>query len=93
MKGELTMKTKTGTSAVSALTGNQYYGGLNRRFERRATLLRRLGFKYQHIDGLPMACFVRPEPCRRIPRCIPASTLHHADNRAWIDTLRGALGR
>ena len=28
------------------LTSNQYYGGLNRRFDKRASLLRKLGYKY-----------------------------------------------
>jgi len=70
------------------LTSNEYYGGLNRRFDKRAARLRKLGFEYTGTDF--GAFFIR----KRFGRMssIPAPTLHHADARAWFDTLKSALG-
>lgn len=69
---------------LNTLTSNEYYGGLNRRFERRAKLLKRLGFRYEKTEY--GAVFSRKRSYRN-DGCIPAATLHHADRRAWIDTL------
>ena len=71
------------------LTSNEYYGGLNRRFNKRAARLRKLGFEYEatKYNG---AFFTRKRMGRMAS--IPAATLHHADNRAWFDKLSWALG-
>ena len=74
----------------ASLTSNQYYGGLNRRFDRRAALLIRLRFKY--VAGEHGAAFVRPRLCRPA-NSIPAALLSHIDNRAWFDLLAGILRR
>ena len=73
---------------IDRLTSNQYYGGLNRRFDRRAALLIRLRFKY--VAGEHGAAFVRPRVCRPA-NSIPAAMLAHADNRAWFDLLARIL--
>lgn len=79
------------------LTSNQHYGGLNRRFDKRAALLRKLGYKYVAINVKAVAgietnsrdsaaFFVR----FRRPS-ISAAVLHFADKRSWLDVLRSAL--
>jgi hypothetical protein len=75
------MKTKN-------LTTNQHYGGLNRRFARRAALLRRLRFNY--VANEFGAFFVRGSMGYK-PRIIPACVLSLADKRTWFDKLRTAL--
>jgi hypothetical protein len=77
-----TMKTKN-------LTTNQHYGGLNRRFARRAALLRRLRFNY--VANEFGAFFVRGSMGYNKPRIIPACVLSLADKRTWFDKLRTAL--
>lgn len=75
-------------AAVYNLTSNQYYGGLNRRFSRRAALLHRVGFSFdKEANG-----WFHPRRERYGRKCwrIPAALLHHADNRAWYDILRDA---
>ena len=47
---------------IAHLTSNEYWGGLNRRFDRRAKLLRRLGFKYETTEY--GGVFVRAKPWR-----------------------------
>jgi hypothetical protein len=84
---------------TTTITNNQYYGGLNRRFDRRAELLQRLGWKYVicNCDEFPerssrtasLAVFRRTR--RGMCRIIPAATVIHADRRSWIDLLRSAL--
>lgn len=76
------------TRNLNTLTSNEYYGGLNRRFDRRARLLRRLGFAYKRIEEANIAVFARGRINR--PESIPAAVLHHADNLAWINVLRNA---
>lgn len=74
---------------TSELTSNQYYGGLNRRFEKRAKVLRRLGWEYFPVAGLPIAVFRKSFGWK--VRAIQASDLHHADKRAWMDILADNL--
>jgi tryptophanase len=84
-------------SKLQSLTSNQYYGGLNKRFDKRAALLRRFGFSYQRPahacrpgESVSVGVFVRAGR-RRDWDAIPAATLLHADNRAWRDTLKDYL--
>ncbi len=35
---------------MNDLTSNQFYGGMNRRFDNRAALLRRFGFQYEILN-------------------------------------------
>lgn len=72
------------------LTSNQHYRGLNRRFDRRAALLSRFGFKYRQVaQGL--AAFTRVRFGREMN--IAAPVLMHADNRTWQDILATNLYR
>ena len=73
------------------ITSNQAYYGRSRRFDRRAALLHKLGFRYTLAEGLPVGLYVRRQWGR--PQAIPAAVLHYADNRAWIDVLRLHLRR
>lgn len=79
------------------MTSNQYYGGLNRRFDQRSALLRRFGFKYQSLVAIPartggtMGIFVRDRLGR--VQMLPAAEVMHAERRAWRDTLATTLQR
>ena len=73
------------------LTSNQLYGGLNRRFDRRASLLCRLGFKYVAIAE-KIAAFQRAYPFGR-SAIIPAAMVMHATNACWRDHLASTLSR
>jgi len=75
------------------MTNNQYYGGLNRRFEKRARLLRKLGWVYTICELYPVGLFTRRSWCPNKQRAIPAAVLHYADNRAWHDVLATELRR
>jgi hypothetical protein len=72
------------------LTSNQYYGGLNRRFDRRARLLTRLGFVSNLVET-DLRVFTRTRHARKVN--IPAAVLTHADNRAWHEVLASRLYR
>jgi hypothetical protein len=69
------------------LSSNQFYGGLNRRFDSRARRLASLGYRY---TCSPFgAVFVRGSLWRL--ESIPAGLVMHADNRAFIDALRSPM--
>lgn len=71
-----------------SLTSNQYWGGLNRRYDKRATLLRSLGFEY--VDsGHGFAMYSRRRGSRTV--ALPTAFLFHADKRAWFVKLRNIL--
>src|SRR5689334_15256762 len=75
---------------LDTLTSNQYYGGLNARFEKRAVQLRRNGFAYVTLtDGV--VGFTRRR--RGKAQIIPAALLHSADKRLWLDTMARFLDR
>lgn len=67
------------------MTSNEHYGLLNDRFEVRSRILRNLGFRYEHVEGFDMAVFVRPRPGHKVPVCVPAAFVMHADYRCWSD--------
>jgi hypothetical protein len=75
------------------ITSNQHYGALNKRFDRRAILLRKLGWKYTElVPGV--AGFVRSDWIRiGRTQAIPASLVQCADNRTWWDELSHQLRR
>jgi hypothetical protein len=70
----------------NALTNQQYYHGLNRRFQNRASLLSKLGFRYASNQGV--AWFEKIDRVWRL-RKISTGVLFHASNRAFFDHLRG----
>lgn len=68
------------------ITSNEYYGALNRRFDRRASLLRRLGYKYTATVYGGM--FVKQQAKHWQTTSIPASIVMVSHNRDFIQTLR-----
>ena len=82
---------------VSQLTSNEYYGGLNRRYDNRASLLVRLGFVIKFFPGeksdVRVWCRIRPRSGGDRQDTIQTSTVLYADNRAWRDTLCHILRR
>jgi hypothetical protein len=72
----------------SQLTSNQYYGGLNRRFEARQRRLRKMGFLYvcNEIKGAP-ANFIKYRKWSANARVISAQTVLVAENRVYFDML------
>lgn len=79
---------------IGQLTSNQYYGGLNRRFDKRIRLLHRFGFRYR-IDKIGTETFgvlYRKNPFNpHREQCILASELLHSHNRVFRDELRAVL--
>ena len=71
---------------LNGLTSNQYYYGLNRRFEKRAKLLISLGYSYERIPGTTIAVYKKAELGRK--KLILAQTLLHASNRGFIKAMR-----
>lgn len=73
------------------MTSNQYYGALNRRFDKRARFLIKLGFAYSVLPETNIAVFSRPRPFRF--NGIAASAVMLAPPRVWRDKLPGLLQR
>lgn len=78
---------------MNSLTSNQYYKGLNNRFDKRIARLVRMGFK--RVNNEFGSFFARG-----IIRCngfrnqvIPAGLLSSADNRLWNEKLEEILRR
>jgi len=81
------------------ISSNDYYRGLNRRFDRRASRLRRLGFRYTvpeaTVDGRSVklaAIFYRPGLIER-GQVISATVVMHSSNREYTDELSSVLRR
>lgn len=75
---------------LANLTSNQYYRGLNRRFDRRAKRLRQLGFVYRD-GGMGFAVFSRMKGANpKFHTHIPACLLSSADNRRFYDAVVSA---
>lgn len=89
-------------SPILGVTCNQYWAGLHRRFQRRASFLYRFGFRLQTAvftppsqihRASPLAVMSRPIPCTWAYDLVPVSLLQHADNRAWRAYLTTILRR
>ena len=65
------------------MTSNEKYGGLNRRFDKRAKRLIRAGFRYEHTEYGGMFCKRRGGRVR----ALAASLVMHVDNWAFWDSL------
>lgn len=80
---------------LNDLTSNQFYGGMNRRFDKRAKRLRKLGFNYEihqldeHDKRATKGVFCRRRYGRM--RMIFASELMTSCNRLWIKNLQEHL--
>lgn len=69
---------------MKTLTTNQYYGGLNRRFDKRIARLVCLGFRQVTNE---FGCFmVRTKYART--QSLSQSLVMYADQRAYFDRLR-----
>jgi hypothetical protein len=80
---------------ISSLTSNQYYGGLNNRYDKRAKKLMKIGFK---LNRELMAWHVRPyseftiKDLTSARMLIPNGFVMYADNRAFNDKIREVAG-
>ena len=72
------------------MTENQRYGAINRRFDKRAKLLKKLGWRYERTD-FGFAIFKRG--LRHTVQAIPVSTVLFADNYIWRMELSNFLKR
>ena len=79
---------------------NDYYGGLNRRFDRRARLLVGHGYRFELAefpayegDRRPasVGVFIRRTSGRNV--AVASSLVMHADKRAWLEELSRLLKR
>ncbi len=77
---------------ISDLNSNQYYYGLNRRFEKRWKLLMQLGFMPISNELGSFLFRVRKENPHKSD-CVCCSELSHWHNRVWIDNLTRILRR
>lgn len=83
------------------MTSNQYYRGLDRRFQRRCRQLYRLGFRYESAEFSPayegqrrvpqMAAMIRRRRLINEWDVVAIQTIHHVHNRDWPSVLRGVL--
>ena len=79
---------------MKQLTSNQKYGAINRRFDRRAKLLKRLGFTYLRLEEFGFAVFAAANlHDRKRGKTIPASVVQLATNAQWIEILADKLRR
>ena len=77
---ESTMNTR---KSISELTSNQYWRGMNRRFDKRVRLLAKLGVRNIGGVGWPSRR-ARAENGRLVPRWIMTSQfVMHADRRVF----------
>jgi hypothetical protein len=76
---------------MKQITSNQRYGGMNRRFDRRAAQLVKFGFHYTQIaDGV--AAFTRRAFWSK-QQSVLAAVVLMADNNIWRDELARILCR
>ena len=68
-------------------TSNQYYGGINRRADRRMQQLRHFGFWHAGTVWTRSYCFMGK------PQEVPMSTVLYAPNRVWVDMVLKAYLR
>lgn len=73
------------------LTSNQHYGGLNRRFDKRARLLKRFGWTYECVLPYRVGVFVRSRYHKT--QAIAASGVMNMCRRNWQDLLGRELHR
>ena len=77
------------------MSSNQLYGGLNRRFDRRAAFLRKFGFAYRRVEEIGKAVFQRKG--RRLignqRDALTADFVLLASNRVFRDELSRMLVR
>lgn len=77
-----------GLAMEKVLTSNQFWGGLNRRFDRRIGRLYRLGYRLESTDHGPV--MAKRRYCEI--RCVPNCMILHCCNRDYYRFLRGVVG-
>jgi hypothetical protein len=79
---------------MKTLTSNQKFGAINRRFDARAKLLKKLGWKYFRLEEYGIAVFTAPNVHdRKRGKTIPASVVQLATNEQWREILADKLRR
>jgi hypothetical protein len=72
------------------MTSNQYYKGINNRFDKRVARIHRMGFKRitNEFGSFYVRGIIRSNGKNQI---IPAALLGAADNRLWYERLQQIL--
>ena len=79
--------------ASKNLTSNQFYGGINRRFDRRVKQLYRLGYRLHSVPEFGIALMAKQREFERRNNSIPNAIIMHADNAAYRLYLASKLRR
>lgn len=69
-----------------AMSSNEFYGELNRRFDERAEWLHSLGFVRETVEALGVSVYVKRARAGRL-MAIPAAVLSAACGRLWADKV------
>jgi len=73
---------------VHEITSNQYYGGLNNRFDNRCVLLHRAGFIFdKERTGFYNPLETYQTDYQRARNFIPNMKVMHSDKRAFVDNI------
>ena len=65
------------------MTSNEFYGKLNKRFDKREKELREMGYERETLSAYNIALYVRVRHGKT--HAIPAGTVMHASKRAWSE--------
>lgn len=79
------------TGKLSKLTSNQYYGGLNRRFDKRVAMLHKFGFLVTTNEFGRF--YYRPRLWKMGNEYIAATFIHSSNNFLWNSLLGSILKR
>jgi hypothetical protein len=69
---------------------NDHYATINNRFDERAEVLRKAGYRYETLADMPVAVFKR-NWCGKV-QAVAAGTVLYADDTVWADQLRVLVG-
>jgi hypothetical protein len=73
--------------SLADLTSNEYWGGLNRRFDRRISILAKCGIRNVGGTGWASRREVWTDGQRKPYWVMSAQFVMHADHRAWNELL------
>lgn len=79
--------------ASKNITSAQFYGGINRRFDRRVKRLYRLGYRLHSVPEFGIALMAKSNIHDRKNSSIPNAIIMHADNAAYSLYLASKLRR
>lgn len=80
-------------NANKNITSAQFYGGINRRFDRRVKQLYRLGYRLHSVPEFGIALMAKQNIHDRKNSSIPNAIIMHADNAAYRLYLASKLRR